>query len=77
MGADPSHPQSVLDWLVKRKRYPMVEEVTDRMLEILVGGHEYVAVFYQGPSCGEDQDDDGKGTVKGFPNQLFPVLKCV
>ncbi len=57
VGADPSRPQAVLEWLVKHKRYPTIEQVTDRMLEMLVTSHEYVAVFFQGRRCEEEEEE--------------------
>ncbi len=56
--ADTSRPSAVLEWLVGRKRYPTIEEVTDRMLDMLVASHEFVAVFFQGDECDRVVNDD-------------------
>ncbi len=36
----------------------IVFKVTDRMLEILVTSHEYVAVFFQGSQCNPEEEGD-------------------
>jgi hypothetical protein len=58
--ADPRRPSAVLEWLVSRKRYPTIEEVTDRMLEGVVASHEFVAVFFQGDECEEKEEEVGE-----------------
>ena len=43
----------LLEWLIEQKTTDTIEQITEEILEILVGEEEYLAVFFSGP-CEED-----------------------
>ncbi|ODM96284.1 putative protein disulfide-isomerase C1F5.02, partial [Orchesella cincta] len=55
---DLDNEEEVLKWLVHQKTHDTIEEVTDEMLQKLVGTHQYVAVYFSGPCVEEEGADD-------------------
>ncbi|KAK6627927.1 hypothetical protein RUM44_010409 [Polyplax serrata] len=47
----------VLEWLIEQKNTATIEEVTDEILEDLIGEYEYVVVYFSGP-CEENEECD-------------------
>ena len=52
-----SDPEEVLEWLLKHKAAPSIEDVTDKMLAVLIGSHEYVGVFFRGKMCDKEVEE--------------------
>ena len=46
----------VLEWIMKRDSSATIHEVTDEMLTELVEEHEYVAVYFRGANCDENEE---------------------
>ena len=46
----------VLEWIMKRDATATIHEVTDEILTELVEEHEYVAVYFRGTNCEENEE---------------------
>ena len=46
----------VLEWIMKRDSTATIHEVTDEILTELVEEHEYVAVYFRGDNCEENEE---------------------
>ena len=46
----------VLEWIMKRDSSATIHEVTDEILTELVEEHEYVAVYFRGDNCEENEE---------------------
>lgn len=54
---DLDNEEEVLKWLIHQKTADTIEEVTEEMLQKLIGTHQYVAVYFSGP-CNEDEGEN-------------------
>ncbi len=48
----------MLEWILKHKSDTTIEEVTDEILADLIENHEYVAVYFRGNECDDDEEDE-------------------
>ncbi|XP_021959977.1 uncharacterized protein LOC110855885 isoform X3 [Folsomia candida] len=51
---DLGNEEKVLEWLLEQKHSDTIEEVTDEMLQKLIGTNQYVAVYFSG-DCGKGE----------------------